>query len=83
MGGGRIIVTSLKPLRRRKLRITLRILFGDVPEKLGHSHDLLPWERVSYVVLVALVFLVGFFPVPFLGMINAYTSASFPWLGGL
>src|SRR3989475_132665 len=27
-----------------------RILFGDVPEKLGHSHDLLPWERVSYVV---------------------------------
>src|SRR3989454_842495 len=33
-----------------------RILFGDVPEKLGHSHDLLPWERVSYVVLVALVF---------------------------
>jgi len=60
-----------------------RILFGDVPEKLGHSHDLLPWERVSYVVLVALVFLVGFFPVPFLGMINAYTSASFPWLGGL
>jgi len=60
-----------------------RILFGDVPEKLGHSHDLLPWERVSYVVLVALVFLVGFFPVPFLGMINAYTSGSFPWLGGL
>src|SRR6266571_458041 len=60
-----------------------RILFGDVPEKLGHSHDLLPWERVSYVVLVALVFLVCFFPVPFLGMINAYTSASFPWLGGL
>jgi len=59
-----------------------RILFGDVPEKLGHSHDLLPWERVSYVVLVALVFLVGFFPVPFLGMINAYTSGSFPWLGG-
>ena len=60
-----------------------RILFGDVPEKLGHSHDLLPWERVSYVVLIALVFIVGFFPVPFLGMINAYTSASFPWLGGL
>ena len=60
-----------------------RILFGDVPEKLGRSHDLLPWERVSYVVLVALVFLVGFFPVPFLGMINAFTSASFPWLGGL
>ena len=60
-----------------------RILFGEVPEKLGHSHDILPWERIPYVVLVALVFLVGFFPVPFLGMINAYTSASFPWLGGL
>jgi len=29
------------------------------------------------------VFLVGFFPLPFLGMINAYTSGSFPWLGGL
>src|SRR5438309_2127193 len=59
-----------------------RILFGDVPEKLGQPHDLLPWERVSYGVLVALVFLVGFFPLPFLGMINAYTSASLPWLGG-
>jgi len=53
-----------------------------VPEKLGQPHDLLPWERVSYGVLVALVFLVGFFPLPFLGMINAYTSASLPWLGG-
>ena len=62
---------------------TLRILFGEVPEKLGHSHDLLPWERVSYVVLVALVFLVGFLPFLFLGMINTYTAGSFPWLGGL
>ncbi len=60
-----------------------RILFGDVPEKLGKPHDLLPWERISYVVLVALVFVVGFFPIPFLGLTNAYTSASFPWLGGL
>src|SRR2546421_482077 len=60
-----------------------RILFGDPPEKLTKAHDLLPWERVSYAVLVALVFLVGFFPLPFLGMINAYTSGSFPWLGGL
>jgi NADH-quinone oxidoreductase subunit M len=60
-----------------------RILFGDPPEKLAKAHDLLPWERVSYAVLVALVFLVGFFPLPFLGMINAYTSGSFPWLGGL
>jgi len=60
-----------------------RILFGDVPEKLGHPHDLLPWERVPYAVLVALVFLVGFLPFLFLGMINAYTSGSFPWLGGL
>src|SRR5438552_4669047 len=60
-----------------------RILFGDVPEKLGHPHDLLPWERVSYAVLVALVFLVAFLPFLFLGMINAYTSGSFPWLGGL
>src|SRR6059036_362540 len=60
-----------------------RILFGDVPEKLGHPHDLLPWERIPYAVLVALVFLVGFLPFSFLGMINAYTSGSFPWLGGL
>jgi len=60
-----------------------RILFGDVPEKLGHSHDLLPWERVPYAVLVTLVFLVGVLPFSFLGMINAYTSGSFPWLGGL
>ena len=60
-----------------------RILFGDPPEKLAKSHDLLPWERISYAVLVALVFLVGIFPFPFLGMINAYTSGSFPWLGGI
>ena len=59
-----------------------RILFGDVPAKLGKPHDLLPWERAAYVVLVALVFLVGFFPVPFLGMIDGYTRAAFPWLGG-
>ncbi|MCI4371915.1 MAG: hypothetical protein L3J78_04625, partial [Thermoplasmata archaeon] len=60
-----------------------RILLGDAPEKLAKAHDLLPWERISYAVLVALVFLVGFFPLPFLGMINAYTSGSFPWLGAL
>jgi len=60
-----------------------RILFGDPPEDLAKAHDLLPWERISYAVLVALVFLVGFFPLPFLGMINAYTSGSFPWLGGI
>ncbi len=60
-----------------------RILFGEVPEQLGKPHDLLPWERASYAVLVALVFVVGFFPIPFLGLINAYTSASFPWLAGL
>src|SRR5438128_12660326 len=60
-----------------------RILFGDVPEKLGRSHDLLPWERVSYVLLVALVFLVGLSPVPFSGMINAFTSASSTWLRAL
>src|SRR5213596_2578385 len=60
-----------------------RILFGDPPEKLAKAHDLLPWERISYAVLVALVFLVGLFPLPFLGIINAYTSGSFPWLGGL
>jgi NADH-quinone oxidoreductase subunit M len=60
-----------------------RILFGETPAKLGHPHDLLPWERLSYGVLVALVFLVGFFPLPFLGMINAYTNGALPWLGGL
>jgi NADH-quinone oxidoreductase subunit M len=60
-----------------------RILFGDPPESLQKAHDLLPWERIPYAVLVALVFLVGFFPVPFLGMIHAYTSSGFPWLGGL
>src|SRR2546426_2231880 len=59
-----------------------RILLGDPPENLQKAHDLLPWERIPYAVLVALVFLVGIFPVPFLGMINGYTSASFPWLGG-
>src|SRR5437867_1628607 len=37
----------------------------------------------QFSLVLAIVFLVGFFPVPFLGMINAFTSASFPWLGGL
>jgi proton-translocating NADH-quinone oxidoreductase chain M len=59
-----------------------RILFGEPPEKLGKPHDLLPWERVSYAVLVALVLLVGVFPVTFLGMIDAYTRSGLPWLGG-
>jgi F420H2 dehydrogenase subunit M len=59
-----------------------RIVFGEPPEKLGHPHDLRMWERVPYGVLVALVFLVGFFPLPFLGMINGYTSGGLPWLGG-
>ena len=59
-----------------------RIVFGEPTEKLGKPHDLQLWERVPYGVLVALVFLVGFFPLPFLGMINAYTSGGLPWLGG-
>ena len=59
-----------------------RILFGDPPERLAKAHDLLPWERIPYAVLVALVFVVAFFPIPFLGMVNAYAVGSFPWLGG-
>jgi proton-translocating NADH-quinone oxidoreductase chain M len=59
-----------------------RIVFGEPTEKLGRPHDLRLWERVPYGVLVALVFLVGLFPLPFLGMIDAYTGDGLPWLGG-
>lgn len=59
-----------------------RILFGDLPKELGEPHDLPSYERVSYVVLVALIILVGIFPIPFLSLMDTYVRQSLPWLGG-
>ncbi len=57
-----------------------RILFGDVPKDYEHAHDLPSWERFSYVVLVALIFAVGFLPFIFAGMMATYTATALPWL---
>jgi NADH-quinone oxidoreductase subunit M len=59
-----------------------RILFGDVPAGMEKSHDLMPWERVSYAVLLILIIVVGLLPFTFLGMIDGYTRAALPWLLG-
>jgi len=59
-----------------------RILFGEVPKELGEPKDLPPYERLSYVVLVALILLVGIFPLPFLSLIDVYVRQSLPWLFG-
>ncbi len=61
-----------------------RILFGDVPKDYEHAHDLAPWERFSYVVLIILIFAVGFLPFAIVGPIGGYVSGAFPapWLAG-
>jgi NADH-quinone oxidoreductase subunit M len=59
-----------------------RILFGDVPPELGKPHDLPRNERLSYAVLVALIVLVGVFPIPFLQLMDGYVRTALPWLFG-
>ncbi len=59
-----------------------RILFGEVPKGFEHVHDLMPWERFSYVVLVILIVAVGLLPFAFLSYIQTYTVRSLPWLLG-
>jgi len=59
-----------------------RILLGEVRETPEKPHDLPSYERVSYVVLVVLIFVVGLFPLPFLSLIDQYTTAGLPWLVG-
>ena len=59
-----------------------RILFGDLPKEYEGVHDLPPWEKASYSVLVALIFLVGLLPFVFLDLINQYATAGLPWLLG-
>jgi NADH-quinone oxidoreductase subunit M len=59
-----------------------RILFGELPKELGQPHDLPSYERVSYVVLVALILFVGIFPIPFLSLMDVFVRQSLPWLGG-
>jgi proton-translocating NADH-quinone oxidoreductase chain M len=59
-----------------------RILFGDVPKDYEHAHDLMPWERFSYAVLLVLIFAVGFLPFTLVGLIGSYT-ATLPSLMGV
>jgi NADH-quinone oxidoreductase subunit M len=59
-----------------------RVLFGEPPKEFEHVHDLMPWERFSYVVLVVLIFAVGLLPFAFLTFIQTFTARSLPWLLG-
>ncbi len=59
-----------------------RVLFGEPPKHFEHVHDLMPWERVSYGVLLVLIVLVGLLPIAFLSMIQGYTASALPWLLG-
>jgi NADH-quinone oxidoreductase subunit M len=59
-----------------------RILFGDLPPEMEKSHDLMPWEKISYAVLIALIFVVGFVPFAFLGLIDLFTRTGLPWVFG-
>jgi NADH:ubiquinone oxidoreductase subunit 4 (subunit M) len=59
-----------------------RILFGEAPKEFEHVHDLMPWEKFSYAVLVVLIFAVGLLPFLFLNPIQAYTTSALPWLLG-
>ncbi len=59
-----------------------RILFGDVPPGMEKSHDLMPWEKLSYAVLVVLIVAVGLLPFAFLGLIDVFTRTGLPWLFG-
>ncbi len=59
-----------------------RILFGEAPKEFEHVHDLMPWERLSYAVLVVLIVAVGILPFAFLGIIHSFTLGSLPWLWG-
>jgi len=60
-----------------------RVLFGELPETIKEAHDLPPYEKASYVVLLALIFAVGIFPVWILSMIHDYAVTALPWLGGI
>ena len=61
-----------------------RVLFGEPPKEFEHVHDLMPWERFSYAVLVVLIVGVGLLPFAFLTFIQTFTTKSLPWLlGGL
>ncbi len=60
-----------------------RVLFGEPPKDFEHAHDLMPWERISYGVLLILIVLVGLLPIAFLSLIGQYTSTALgPLLGG-
>jgi len=62
-----------------------RILLGEPPKEIERAHDLMPWERVSYAVLILVIFATGFLPFAFLQLIDAYARVGLglPWtLGG-
>ncbi len=60
-----------------------RILFGDTPKDFERAHDLPPWERFSYAILVILIFAVGFLPFIFVSVIQTYAVQSLPWLASV
>ncbi len=59
-----------------------RIVLGDYNEALGEVHDLNRHEIVSYGVLLALIFAVGIFPTPLVGMILDYATRLAAVVGG-
>jgi len=59
-----------------------KVLFGDFNESLGKVHDLNRNEIISYGALVSLIFAVGFFPTPLLGMILDYATRIASLVGG-
>lgn len=59
-----------------------RMVFGEYNESLGQVHDLTRNEVVSYGVLVALIFAVGLFPTPLVGMILDYATRIARLAGG-
>ncbi len=52
-----------------------KIVMGEPAAKREGLHDLKKNERIPYGVLVALIIIVGLFPVPFLGMISQYGTS--------
>ena len=59
-----------------------RILFGDTPKTIEHAHDLMPWERFSYAILIILIFAVGFLPFAIVLPISSYVG-TLPQFAGM
>ena len=58
-----------------------KVILGDPNPKLPRLHDLNEHEKVSYIVLLALIVFAGQFPLPFFGMIFDYAGTIARLLG--